>query len=94
MVLEQAELTAKEGVKEEFLAVLRGKGSELLRKIPGCLGVRVGGGVESPDKVLLLVDWESLEAHEAFRTMPEAKELGGMLGPFAAGGKAEHFELD
>jgi len=93
MVLECAELKAKEGTREEFLAALRGKGAALLRGIPGCLDVRVGGGVENPDKILLLVDWESLEAHSEFKKMPEYVELAKIFGPFAAGGAVEHFEM-
>ena len=93
MILERAEIIAKPGTIKEFLAVIGGKGAALLRGVPGCLGVRVGGGVENPDKLLLLVDWESLEAHEAFKKMPEYAELGKMLGPFAAGGGAEHFAI-
>jgi heme-degrading monooxygenase HmoA len=93
MILERAELNAKPGTIEAFVSVLRSKGVPLLEKIPGCLGARVGGGVENPDKLLLLVDWESLEAHDAFKKMPEYAELGKMLGPYAAGGGAEHFKM-
>lgn len=93
MVLERAELIARDGMREEFLAVLRDQGAVLLRAIPGCRGVRVGGGVENPQKILLLVDWESLEAHDAFKQMPEYIELAKLMGPFAAGGAAEHFDI-
>lgn len=93
-MLERVELNAKQGTKEAFLAVLRGKGAALLRGIPGCLAVRIGGGVENPGKILLLVGWESVEVHEQFKKMPEYAELGKMMGPYAAGGAAEHFEME
>ncbi len=93
MVLERAEINAKEGMRDELLSALAGKGAALLRSIPGVTGMRVGGGVENPDKILLLVEWESLAAHEAFKTMPEYAELGKLMGPFAAGGAVEHFEF-
>ena len=93
MILERAELNAKEGMITEFVAAMGSKGADLLRKIPGCHGVRVGGGVENPNKLILLVDWESLEAHDAFKKMPEYIELAKILGPYAAGGGAEHFTM-
>ena len=93
MILERAEITAKEGKKDEFVAVLQDQGVALIKTIPGVLDVRVGGGIESPDKVLLLVDWESLAAHEAFKKTPEYVELGKLIGPYGAGGAAEHFEM-
>jgi heme-degrading monooxygenase HmoA len=94
MILERAEITTKPGMAAELLAVLRGQGLPLLRGIPGCHGAGAGGGVENPDKVLLLVEWESLAAHDAFKKMPEYNTLNGIFGPFAAGGAVEHFTMD
>jgi heme-degrading monooxygenase HmoA len=94
MVLERAEITVKPGMAADLLAVLRGQGLPLLQGIPGCGSARAGGGVETPDKVLLLVEWESMAAHEAFKKMPEYNTLNGLFGPFAAGGAVEHFTMD
>jgi quinol monooxygenase YgiN len=92
-VLERVEITAKEGMREALLTALREKGYPLLQAIPGCLAVRAGGGVENPDKVILLVDWVALEAHEAFKKMPDYVTLAQMLFPLAAGATAEHFTM-
>jgi heme-degrading monooxygenase HmoA len=94
MILERAEISVKPGMAAGLLAALRGQGLALLRGIPGCLSARAGGGVETPDKVLLLVEWESLAAHEAFKKMPEYGALNALFGPFAAGGAVEHFTMD
>jgi heme-degrading monooxygenase HmoA len=94
MVLERAEISVKPGMAADLLAVLRGQGLPLLHGIPGCQSARAGGGVETPDKVLLLVEWESMAAHEAFKKMPEYNTLNGLFGPFAAGGAVEHFMMD
>jgi heme-degrading monooxygenase HmoA len=94
MLLEKAEITTKPGQAAGLLAALRGQGLALLHGIPGCLSARTGGGVESPDKVLLLVEWESMAAHEAFKKMPKYNTLNGLFGPFAAGGAVEHFTMD
>jgi len=94
MILERAEITAKPGQAGGLLGALRGQGLALLQGVPGCHSARAGGGVETPDKVILLVEWESLAAHEAFKKMPEYAVLGGLFGPFAAGGAVEHFVMD
>jgi heme-degrading monooxygenase HmoA len=94
MILERAEITVKPGLAAGLLGALRDQGLALLHSIPGCHSARAGGGVETPDKVLLLVEWESLAAHEAFKKMPEYNTLNGLFGPFAAGGAVEHFVMD
>jgi heme-degrading monooxygenase HmoA len=93
MILERAEITAKPGQAAGLLGALREQGLALLRGIPGCHGAGAGTGVENPDKVILLVEWDSLAAHEAFKKMPEYAVLGGLFGPFAAGGAVEHFDM-
>ena len=93
MILERVEITAKEGMAPALLEAIRTKGTGLLSAVPGCQAVRSGGGVENPDKVILLVVWESLGAHEAFKKTPDYVTLAQMLFPFAAGAAAEHFGL-
>jgi hypothetical protein len=93
MVLERVEITVKDGMVEALLAALRDKGLPLLRGIEGCLAARAGGGVESPGKVILLVDWVSLDAHEAFKKIPEYVTLATAIFPFAASATAEHFTM-
>jgi quinol monooxygenase YgiN len=93
MILERAEITAKPGQAGNLLGALRDKGLALLRAVPGCHGAEAGGGIENPDKIILLVEWDSLAAHEAFKKMPEYATLGGLFGPFAAGGAVEHFAM-
>jgi heme-degrading monooxygenase HmoA len=43
-------------------------------------------GIETPDNFMLLVVWESLEAHtEGFAKSEAIKQFGGLLAPFFAG---------
>ena len=90
-VLERVEITVKDGMVEALLAALRQNGLPLLLGIEGCLAARTGGGVESPEKVILLVDWTSLAAHEAFKKMPEYVTLATAIFPLAVSATAEHF---
>jgi quinol monooxygenase YgiN len=93
MILERVEITVKEGMVEAMLAALREKGLPLLLGIEGCLAARAGGGVESPEKIILLVDWTSLAAHEAFKTKPEYITLATSIFPLAISATAEHFVM-
>ena len=92
-VLERAEITAKPGQAGNILSALQNQGLALLRSIPGCHSAEAGIGIESPDKILLLVEWDSLSAHDAFKKMPEYATLGSLFGAHAAGGSVEHFDM-
>jgi quinol monooxygenase YgiN len=50
-------------------------------------------GVESPSRFVLLVEWESVEAHEQnFRATEKFKLWRGLIGPhFAGPPNVEHF---
>ncbi len=91
MVLERVEITAKDGMAGALLAALRETGIPLLTGTQSCVAARAGGGVENPGKVILLVEWASLEAHEAFKKTQDYITLAQMLVPFANGAVAEHF---
>ncbi len=93
MVLERVEINVKDGMLAALLAALRDTGLPLLLGIDGCLAARAGGGVENPAKVILLVDWTSVAAHEAFKAMPEYTTLVTGIFPYADGAVAEHFNM-
>ena len=93
MTLERSELTVKEGVEEDFVALMRGEAGALLLKGAGCLSVRAGRGVENPGKIILLVEWESIPAHQAYTKTPEYTEFRALIAPFVTGGAMEHFEM-
>ena len=46
-----------------------------------------------PDKFLLLLEWDSVEAHAAAAQTPRHAEFRDVIGPFAAGGGVEHFVM-
>ncbi len=59
----------------------------------GCHSVRMTSGIESPDRFVLLVEWESVEAHEVnFRQTERFAEWRAAIGPyFAQPPVVEHF---
>jgi heme-degrading monooxygenase HmoA len=94
MLLERAELLAKEGAEAEMLTVMTGQGVPLLAAVPGVTSVRFGRGVENPDRFLLLVEWIDMNAHTAFTQAPAFAEFRALIMPVSRGGAMEHFEMD
>jgi len=95
MILEIAEIRIAPGKNAEFeAAIARAVGSVL----PRCAGYRahkVQRGIESPDRYMLLIWWETLENHTVdFRQGPLFVEWRSHIGPFfAMPPVVEHFEL-
>ena len=93
MLTERAELLIKPGSEDEFAAAMRERGIPLLHSVPGVKSVRLGRGVENPDKFILLVEWESMDLHRAFQKAPANGELRQVIGPHSRGGAMEHFDI-
>lgn len=93
MTLERSELTVKPGTGTDFVAVMRTQANALLLSVPGCTAVEVGQGVEHPDKILILVEWDSLAAHGEFHKRPAYAEFRALIGPFVLTGAMEHFDM-
>jgi heme-degrading monooxygenase HmoA len=92
MVLEVALIDVLAGQEEQF-ATAYGKAREVLLTTPGLLSVRMTRGVESPSRFVLLVEWESVEAHlENFRATERFTTWRGLIGPYFDGApRVEHF---
>ena len=90
MVLEVAliDVTDPDG----FAAAYR-QARETLAATPGCRSVRMTRGIESPERFVLLVEWDSVEAHEVnFRQTDRFTSWRGLIGPyFSAPPQVEHF---
>ncbi|MGV1004502.1 MAG: antibiotic biosynthesis monooxygenase family protein [Candidatus Nanopelagicales bacterium] len=85
MIIESALMTITAGQEESFLAALE-SAKAVLRQSPGFLSVTVQRGIERPDTFLLLIGWETLQAHtEGFRGGPLFAQWRELIGPFFAG---------
>jgi quinol monooxygenase YgiN len=87
MILERAEIIIKEGLMDEFLSVLRDQALPLTNQFTGCLSFKALKGVEDADSVMLLAEWESIEAHLASRPEPAHEEFRRLVLPYTAGAK-------
>ena len=84
MVLEVALINVTPGQEADFTAAYA-KARETLATTPGCRTVLMTQGVESPSRFVLLVEWDSVEAHEQnFRATERFTTWRGLLGPHFA----------
>ena len=95
MILECADIRVPAGKEAEFERAIELGLRTVLSKSPGYLGHKVQKGVESPQRYLLWVYWNSLEDHtEGFRGSPRFAEWRSIVGPFfAQPPSVEHFSL-
>ena len=66
MVLEVALIDVRPGTEAAVEAGYRGVVAALADS-EGLLSIRMTRGVETPTRFVLLVEWESLQSHQAFR---------------------------
>lgn len=92
MILERALFPIKPGMAEEFAAAFA-TARKLLEAAPGFRKLEMRQGIEAPDTFLLLVWWDSMEAHmQGFRESPAILEWRTLLSPFfAATPQMEHY---
>jgi len=85
MVFSHAELDIREGQEAAFEAALA-RGREILSAADGLLSLRFGRCVESPARYLILLGWESVEAHTVgFMGSELIARWRELIGPYLAG---------
>ena len=94
MILEAAILDVIVGKEKEFEAVFA-KASPIIASMDGYISHQLQHCIEAPSRFLLLVQWETLEAHTVgFRGSPEYQEWRKLLhhfyDPFPV---VQHYEL-
>lgn len=92
MVLEVALFNIVTGQEAEF-ANAYAQARPLIVSTPGCRGARMTRGIESPSKFVLLVEWDSVEAHiENFRGSERYQTWRDLISPYFDGAPlVEHF---
>lgn len=95
MILELADIRIQPGQQAAFDAAIHQALTEVVAKAQGFRGFKVNRGVESPERYLLQIFWDTLENHTVdFRQSPAFAEWRAIVGPFFAAPPAvEHFEL-
>jgi heme-degrading monooxygenase HmoA len=92
MVLEIADFAILPGSEERFAAAYR-EAVAHLAATPGFRAARMTRGIESPSRFVLLVEWDTVEAHTVgFRESESFGTWRALLGPYFDGPpKVEHF---
>lgn len=95
MILEVADIRIHAGQQTAFDAAIRRGLDTVIAKARGFRGYKVNQGVESPERYLLMIFWETLENHTVdFRGSPAFAEWRAVVGPFfAQPPQVEHFTL-
>ena len=95
MILEIADIRIQPGRQAEFEAAIQRGIDTVASKAKGFRGYKVNKGVESPERYVLMIYWETLENHTVdFREGPLFGQWRAIVGPFFAGPPSvEHFTL-
>ena len=95
MILELADIRIAPGKNAEFEAAIQRGAETVIAHAKGFRGYKVNRGVESPERYVLTIYWDTLENHTVdFRQSPAFAQWRAIVGPFfAAPPVVEHFEL-
>jgi heme-degrading monooxygenase HmoA len=95
MILELADIRIPPGKQAEFDAAIERALRTVVVNAEGMRGFRVNKGIESPERYILQIFWDTLEAHTVgFRGSPLFAEWRAIVGPFFAQPPVvEHFTL-
>jgi quinol monooxygenase YgiN len=94
-ILEVADLRITPGRNAEFDEAIRRGVETAIAPSKGFRGYRVHKGIESPDRYLLMIEWDSVEDHMVhFRESPAFAQWRSIVGPFfASAPQVEHYDL-
>jgi heme-degrading monooxygenase HmoA len=95
MILEIAEIRIPPGRQAEFDEAITRALSTVMSQAKGMRGYKVNKGMESPERYVLQIFWDTLEDHTvAFREGPLFAQWRAIIGPFFASPPVvEHFTL-
>ncbi|MBL8327213.1 MAG: antibiotic biosynthesis monooxygenase [Rubrivivax sp.] len=95
MILEIADIRIAPGRQAEFDEAIQRGLATVISQARGYRGFKVNRGIESPERYVLMIFWETLEDHTVhFRGGPLFPAWRAIVGPFFASPPVvEHFEL-
>ena len=95
MILEVADIHIRPGEQAAFDEAIQRGVTSVISQARGFRGWKVNKGIESPERYLLMIFWDTLEDHTVgFREGPLFAQWRAIVGPFfAAPPVVEHFTL-
>jgi quinol monooxygenase YgiN len=83
MVIEHAVIVATTGQEDAFVADF-GRAHAVIAAAAGCHWAQLTRTVEEPSTFVLLVGWDDVAAHQAFRDSPSFADWRAIVGPYFA----------
>lgn len=95
MILELADIRIHPGQQVAFDEALQRGIKDVIAHAKGFQGYKANKGIESPERYVLQIFWDTLENHTVdFRESPAFAQWRAIVGPFfAAPPTVEHFQL-
>jgi heme-degrading monooxygenase HmoA len=95
MILELADIRIQPGQQGAFEEAIQRGVNEVISRAKGFQGYKVNKGIESPERYVLQIFWETLENHTVdFRQSSAFADWRAIVGPFfAVAPIVEHFNL-
>ena len=95
MILELADIRITPGQNAAFEEAIQRGLRTVIGSAKGFQGYKVNKGIESTERYILQIFWDTLEDHTVgFRQSPAFTEWRAIVGPFfAAPPNVEHFEM-
>ncbi len=95
MILELADIRIPPGKGPEFDAAIISGVETVIYKARGFRGYKVNRGIESPERCILMIFWDTVENHTVdFRGSAAFQDWRAIVGPyFASPPVVEHFTL-
>jgi heme-degrading monooxygenase HmoA len=95
MILEVADIRIAPGQQDAFDEAIQRGLTTVVSQAKGFAGWKVNKGIESPERYLLMIFWQTLEDHTVgFRQGPLFAQWRAIVGPFfAQPPQVEHFTL-
>nr|WP_315483383.1 antibiotic biosynthesis monooxygenase [uncultured Undibacterium sp.] len=95
MILELADIRIHSGQQAAFDVAIQQGLNQVIVHAKGFRGFKVNKGIESPERYVLMIFWDTLENHTIdFRESAAFTEWRSIVGPFfSAPPMVEHFNL-
>ncbi len=95
MILELADLRIQPGKQAEFDVAIKQGAETVISKAKGFRGFKINQSIETPERYVLMIYWDTLENHTVdFRESAAFQDWRALVGPyFAAPPAVEHFNL-
>lgn len=95
MILELADIRIHPGQNAAFEEAITRAASTLIVSAKGAQGYKINRGIESPERYVLQIFWDTLEDHTVgFRQSDLFTQWRAIIGPFFASPPVvEHFDL-